>query len=793
VNSRTRSHIPVAAINTFLGTVVAGSDNFFYGNARSLKMQGKTSCHSKLTLLLYLITLRGVGMRLVASIKLIIKPARLVVIFLSALFFSSQALPAESDFPVAPNVRVAIDFWKKVYTEADTESGFLHDAQNLAVVYEKLDRNARRIDARRNEISKDLRVLASGKRSDLTPDQQRFLELWGTDVSNARLKEAATNIRWQLGQSDRFKEGLVRSGAYRKYIEDIARAKGVPVELAALPHVESSFHPGAQSSAAATGMWQFMRESAKPYMRVDALVDERLDPYKASYAALEVLKDNYEMLGTWPLALTAYNHGANGMARAVRDTGTRDIGVIISDYKGPRFGFASRNFYAQFMASLEVEQDAERYFGSLSLAHQPEFDEYEMSAYVDADVIASSLGIGLEDLRHDNPALQSAIWSGNKRIPKGYVLKVDKTAFNVNFVAAINSIPAAEFYSAQVPDVSYIVRRGDSLSVIASRYDTSVSELVAINQLRNRNALRIGQKIILPQQNGVIPTIIVSDTGERTAARPERITAESTYTIKRGDTISTIASRYHIPVATMLARNNMRSGNLIRPGQVLKLGAEDANQPVPAERNVAAQLHETLEAREQLARASLQNSGASQQNAVVDTVAKNTVAKNAPASANGAQAAVSTPSIPVVTALDPARLRVAADNTIEILQDETLGHYAAWLGVSSADLLRLNNLSAKASVQTGKRLKLDFAKVDHASFAEQRTQYHQALRAKFFDQWQVRDTENYRIKRSENVQGLARARSIPLWLFQQYNPAVNTAAVKAGQVVVFPVVEKIQN
>src|SRR5687767_12101897 len=255
-------------------------------------MKDKTTCHSKFSPLLYIVTLRGVVIQLMASTKLILKPARLVFIFLSALFFSSQALPAEADFPVPANVRVAIDFWKKVYTQADTESGFLHDAQNLAVVYEKLDRNTRRIDARRNEIIKDLQVLASGKRSDLTRDQQRFLELWGTDVSNERIKQAAQNIRWQLGQSDRFREGLVRSGAYRKYIEDVARAKGIPVALAALPHVESSFHPGALSSVAATGMWQFMRESAKPYMRVDALVDERLDPYKASHAALEMLKVN---------------------------------------------------------------------------------------------------------------------------------------------------------------------------------------------------------------------------------------------------------------------------------------------------------------------------------------------------------------------------------------------------------------------------------------------------------------------------------------------------------------------
>ncbi|MES2624911.1 MAG: LysM peptidoglycan-binding domain-containing protein [Pseudomonadota bacterium] len=710
--------------------------------------------------------------RIQATIKPITKCAQLVFVVISAVFLSSQVLAADDNFPVPANVRVAIDFWKKVYTQADTESGFLHDSQNLAIIYEKLDRDTRHVDARRNEIIKDLQVLASGKRSDLTRDQQRFLSLWGENVSNERLKQAAQNIRWQLGQSDRFMEGLARSGAYRKYIEAIARAKGVPIELAALPHVESSFHPGATSSVAATGMWQFMRESAKPYMRVDALVDERLDPYKASHAALEMLKHNYEVLGTWPLALTAYNHGANGVARAVRDTGTRDIGKIISEYKGPRFGFASRNFYAQFMATREVEQEAERHFGAINFAHQPEFDEYEMSAFVDANVIAGSLGIGLEDLRRDNPALMPSIWSGNKRIPKGYVLKVDKAVLNTSFVAAINSIPTTEFYASQTADVSHTVRAGDSLSVIATRYGTSVSQLVAINQLSNRNALKIGQKIILPQQNGVIPTIVVSNNTQ---------VAKGSYTVKRGDTISTIANRHNVPTATLLALNNLRSGSIIVPGQTLKLSIEATG--APSQTNVAAQLHETLEAREQRTVAALQNPTAKQPTAV----AQGSTTSNPQI----AMASVMSPT--AASAFDPSALDVASDNTIEILEDETLGHYAGWLGVSSAELRGLNNMSAKASVQTGKRLKLDFAKVNKATFAEKRAAHHQDIQARYFNSWHVRDIENYSIKRSENVLSLAKARSIPLWLFQKYNPAVNTAAVKAGQVVVFPVVERISN
>lgn len=603
-------------------------------------------------------------------------------VLLLSLPLPAAAAADESHFPVPDNIRPAIQFWIKVYTEADTESGFLHDAQNLAVIYQKLPRDTKQIDTRRRVIASDLNVLAGGKRSDLSNAQQHLLELWGSDISNERLALAADSIRWQLGQSDRYQEGLIRSGAYRQHIESVVRAKGMPIELAALPHVESSFHPGAYSSAAASGMWQFMRETAKRFMRVDAIVDERLDPYRATYAAMDMLQADYRALGSWPLALTAYNHGANGIARAVRATGSPDIGRIIAEYKGPRFGFASRNFYPQFLAALEVERNAERYFGNIQRDAFPDFAEYELSAFVDAGVIANSLSVDLDALKRANPALLPAIWNGNKRIPKGYVLKVDRGALQGDLIAAINTIPDGEFYDAQIPDLSYTVVGGDTLSGIAGRYNTSISELVAINQLRDRHSIRIGQKLVLPQQNGMVPTLIVNNTG------PQALPNSGSYTVQR----------------------------------------ETAEQ-----------------------------------------------AEN-------------------VLATDPTDYSVAADNTIEILADETLGHFADWLGMDSATLRRLNNLRANATVRVGNRLKMDFTNVNRESFETSRKLFHSSMQAQYFASYRIRDTESYSIKRNQLVGELARERSVPMWLFRQYNPLISDASlVNTGQVVVFPVVEKVSN
>lgn len=237
-------------------------------------------------------------------------------------------------FPRPAEIEPAIKFWTRVYTEVDTDHGFLHDSNNLAIVYLRVAYDRPEIEVQRDQIKSDLKVLAGGKRQALTDNQKRILALWGESTSNEVFDGAANNVRFQLGQSDRFVEGLIRSGAYRSYIDEVVESKNLPIQLGALPHVESSFHPGAYSSVAAAGMWQFMRATGQRFMRIDHIVDERMDPYRATYAAMSLLEYNYQILGTWPLALTAYNHGTGGMSRAVRETGSNRIEDIIANYIG---------------------------------------------------------------------------------------------------------------------------------------------------------------------------------------------------------------------------------------------------------------------------------------------------------------------------------------------------------------------------------------------------------------------------------------------------------------------------
>jgi len=678
---------------------------------------------------------------------------------------------AVSDFPVPDTIRPAINFWIKVYTEADTQSGFLHDAQDLRIIYRKLERDRDTINNVREKIRDDLRVLAGGKRSGLTPSQQELLELWGSTTANARFEQAANSVRWQLGQSDRFIEGIRRSGAYRSHIDAVIKEKNLPPELAILPHVESSFHPGAYSRVAATGMWQFTRATAQRFMRADYVVDERLDPFTATYGAMELLEYNHNALGSWPLALTAYNHGANGMARALRDVGSADIGRIIDEYKGPRFGFASRNFYPQFLAALEVDSNANKYFGVISRDRAPEFANFTMSSFVDARVVAKTLGVSLDDLERDNPALQPAVWSGTKRIPRGYVLKIDRHSFTGDLVAGINNIPLTELFSEQVPDLSYVVRNGDSLSVIAERYKTSVSELVAINQLRDRNTIRVGQTLLLPQQDGTVPTLLVNNS------EPVPVPPDGEYEVRRGDTLSLIAERHRVPLQTVLALNNLDSNGVIFPGQTLRLKGEVAPSAAPM---VAESV---IREEDDDVAINTGDSGAGQQVAMlVDSTA----------AALEPDAREAEEQLLADLQSDPADYSVRVDNTIEIQAAETLGHYADWLGLRSWDIRRLNGLEYNDPVIIGKRLKLDFTRVSSIQFEQMRREYHRNLQSDFFQSWRIRETEQHSISRGEFLVNLARERSVPMWLFRQYNPDIDAGRIQIGQVVVFPVVEKVE-
>ncbi len=291
-------------------------------------------------------------------------------LILLTLTFAPAAVATTHGHPHFPRPELLqpnVEFWKQVYTEYGVGDFVLHDRENVGLIYEVVRVNERAnqgraaalaqpaVDRARARYEAILIGLAQGASpGTLGPDGERVADLWGCPCDPERLLKAAGSIRVQQGLREKVDEGLRRAKGLLPRILPILRRHDVPVELAALPLVESAFNPRAESKAGAVGLWQFMRGTAKRYMKVTRKRDDRRDPIRATDAAARFLRHNYEALGSWPLAIIAYNHGSAGIQAASAVVGSKAIEDIIARYAGPRFGFASKNFYAEFLAALEV-------------------------------------------------------------------------------------------------------------------------------------------------------------------------------------------------------------------------------------------------------------------------------------------------------------------------------------------------------------------------------------------------------------------------------------------------------
>ncbi len=277
-------------------------------------------------------------------------------------------------FPVPNIVERQMNFWIKVFSKYHQHHIVIHDPkvpdiiidvvdfqkfantynqgkpyryrERQAITQKYIDRYSLAIERIQREGKSALRY---------GPMEERIYSVYNKNGKDRhRLLHERIELRSQTGLADEFAVAAARAERYLPYIEGIFRKNQVPTDLTRIAFVESMFNEKAVSKVGASGIWQFMPDTARRFMLVNKMFDERNSPLKASTAAAKLLAHNYRRLGSWPLAITAYNHGAGGMRRAVRRMGTHDIGEIIQGYRGPAFGFASRNFYAEFLAARAV-------------------------------------------------------------------------------------------------------------------------------------------------------------------------------------------------------------------------------------------------------------------------------------------------------------------------------------------------------------------------------------------------------------------------------------------------------
>ena len=361
-------------------------------------------------------------------------PALAVALLLVLGTAASSHPPAAAGnpFPLGERLRPRVDFWVQVYSRYTTDQAVFHDADEPAIVYQVVSLEGRRewrdIERFLRPIGQryvdTLRDLAAGAPAPGDGDAVRVLALFGPGVTPNRLRRAADNVRFQRGQADAFLEGLVRRGAYEEHLRRVFQAEGVPYDLTYLPHVESSFRPQAYSRSGAAGIWQFTRSTGRHYLEISSTADARWDPIEATRAAARLLRHNYEELHSWPLAITAYNHGLEGMRRAVLHTGTTDIEAIIERYEGRVFGFASKNFYSEFLAAREVATHAGLYFGTVPRWAPLQYQELRLDRAAAAPELMRALGLSVCDLTHYNPALRPVVVAGERLLPAGYRLKI---------------------------------------------------------------------------------------------------------------------------------------------------------------------------------------------------------------------------------------------------------------------------------------------------------------------------------------------------------------------------------
>ena len=370
---------------------------------------------------------------------------------------NAAPLPASSgyDFPVYPVMFANVRFWEDVYGTYTENQGILHDRDNLDRVYKVINLlppqtpgagaiNKKLLEAAQLRCQEILKKFAAGG----TPQTSEELQLHALFKlkSPAVFLAAADNMRVQTGLKNHFRDGVIRSGAYLPAIKRILRLHGLPLELAYLPHVESSFNAAARSKAGAASLWQFTSYTGKEFMMINELVDERYDIYAAANAAALFLKENYRQLGSWPLALTAYNHGRGGMVRAQREWGSYPL--IFTNYLGKTFGFASKNFYSEFVAAYRVAKRLEN--DPTLIRERPLISaSVRLNDYASAPELIQYFGISAEEFRRLNPALMKPVLDGKKYIPRNVVIHLPATHF---IRERIRSMPPSLLRPSQIPD-----------------------------------------------------------------------------------------------------------------------------------------------------------------------------------------------------------------------------------------------------------------------------------------------------------------------------------------------------
>ena len=322
-------------------------------------------------------------------------------------------------------------FWKRIYTVFDNHEYVLHTSAYPEVIIgfataanEKLSR--KEVRKQRKHYRNILKSMDKISPERWSLSQKNIARAMAHISDRNKFTKAANSLRTQRGQKTFLKDGLAISKKYLPHIKSSFRAEGVPEEISYIAFVESSFNTRARSKVGASGIFQIMPNVGRQYMRVDQKggIDERNDPIKAGKVAAKIFRANLRLTKSWPLAITGYNHGAYGMKRIAKRLGTSDLAVMIEKYHRGTFGFASKNFYIQFLTMVSIMENENQYFETSLSTPVLAYKNHKLKKSRSPKWISKNFNTPMSDIIKLNPDISSHKLKRNSRLPRNYIIKV---------------------------------------------------------------------------------------------------------------------------------------------------------------------------------------------------------------------------------------------------------------------------------------------------------------------------------------------------------------------------------
>src|SRR3990167_4761790 len=366
--------------------------------------------------------------------------------------------------------------------------------------------------------------------------------------------------RWFANNPEYMQRMMERAKLYLYYIVEEVEKRGMPMEIALLPAIESAYKANAYSRARASGLWQFIPSTGRLYgLKANWWYDGRRDVQASTQAALDYLEKLYnDFDGDWHLALAAYNAGEGKVGRMMRYNERKGKST---DYQYLKLKRETQHYVPKLMAMVSIVADPAKYGVQLaSIPDEPYFARVETGSQIDLGVVAKLVDVPVDDLHNINPGYTR--WATDPNGPHHLLVPADKKDA---LIAGLNSLPEEE----RVQWMHHVVKRGDNLHKIARRYRVTVPVIRTANNLRS-NLLRSGQDLLIPiSASASAPKVI------RTAYRASTSRAVSgepvIHRVRRGETLSSIARRYNVVVGQLAKWNLMQLSDVLRLGQKLKI------------------------------------------------------------------------------------------------------------------------------------------------------------------------------------------------------------------------------